>query len=247
MPILTFPAPLLSFAAEIALAKCEARKRFKKEKRLLTWHCPENTTARYIRVQLEGMDYLHMAQVEVIGMFGDEKTKGRVASVSCGHHVTSAVIRPLADPRDVEECYRRAVIADPENLLYLRQYETFIREFENFGDFDDPEVSPWARFDDEIPKKCSLCRGAVLCEPCYLLHTWQETLTDVERGPGGRLRRLKSVSEILIEAPKPPLQWDPPPLKDRSLAAKLKRNIKVGKKKKKKEDYDGSDEGSDDD
>ena len=80
------------------------------------------------------------------------------------------------------------------------------------------------------------------------MHTWQETLEDVERGPGGRLRRLNSVAEILIEAPKPALEWDPPPLKDRSLAAKLKRGVgggMRGRRRKRKDDYEGSDAGSD--
>ena len=118
---------------EMALAKSDARKRFKHDRRLLTWHCPEGTVGRYIRVQLENMDYLHFAQLEVIGMYGEEKALGRVSSVTCGHDITAAVIRPLADARDLEESYRRAVIADPMNLVFLRQYETFIREFEQVG------------------------------------------------------------------------------------------------------------------
>jgi hypothetical protein len=195
------------------------------------------------------MNYLHMGQVEISGMFGSERTKGRVASVTCGMNVTAAVIRPLPDPRDVEESYRRAVIADPQNLTYLRQFETYIREFENYGDVDDVDASPWASFDDEVPKMCPLCMGAVLCEPCYLLHTFHKDLAEVERGPGGRLRRLKSIADILVEAPKPPLQFDPPPKKDRSLAAKLKRNVKLGRKKAKKVGVydDASDESSGED
>jgi hypothetical protein len=231
---------------EIALSKATARKRFKHDRRLLTWHCPEGTTGRYVRVQLENMEYLHMSQVEIIGARGDVNTGGRVASVSCGHNVTTAVVRPLSDPRDIEETYRRAVVADPKNLLYLRQYETFIREFESFGDCDDIDVSPWASFDDEIPKRCPLCKGAVMCAACELCHTWSDVLSKVERGPSGRLRRLDSVAKLLIDAPKPPLDWEPPPKRDRSMMGNMKKKLALSRKKKTAV-YEPSDSDSDSD
>lgn len=202
---------------EIALKKCEARKRFKHDRRLLTWHCPENTSGRYVRIQLEKHNYLHLAQCEVIGTVGGEKVSGRVSSVIAGQNVTAAVVRPLTDGRDIEEAYRRAVIADPENLLYLRQYETFIREFEQFGDCEGFE-------------KCPLCKGGILCEFCFLKHNWDSSLSDVPKGPGGRLRRLKSLSQILVDAPKPSLDefWDKPPVKDHSFLGALKRMKEAG-------------------
>ena len=206
---------------EIALKKCEARKRFKHNRRLLTWHCPENTSGRYVRIQLEAHNYLHFAQCEVIGTVGGEKVSGRVSSVSAGVNVTAAVVRPLTDGRDIEEAYRRAVIADPENLLYLRQYETFIREFEQFGDCDGFE-------------KCPICKGGMLCAFCHMKHEFNNELSGVPRGPGGRLRRLKSLSKILLDAPKPPLEefYDPPEMKDRSWFGFFKRIVTCRRKRR---------------
>ena len=174
-----------------------------------------------MRIQLEKHNYLHLSQCEVIGTVGGEKVSGRVSSVIAGQNVTAAVVRPLTDGRDIEEAYRRAVIADPENLLYLRQYETFIREFEQFGDCEGFE-------------KCPLCKGGILCEFCFLKHNWDSELREVPKGPGGRLRRLKSLAQILVDAPKPSLEefYDKPVEKDHSFLGSLKRALSSGPRHK---------------
>ncbi|CAN0333739.1 unnamed protein product, partial [Laminaria digitata] len=48
-----------------AMNNAVARAHLKEERRCSVWRCPDQTMARYVRVQLEGFDFLHMAQVWV--------------------------------------------------------------------------------------------------------------------------------------------------------------------------------------
>lgn len=48
-----------------------------------------------------------------------------------------AVMRALPDPCDVEIAYKRAVQADPANADVLRQFETYVPEYDQFGRGDD--------------------------------------------------------------------------------------------------------------
>ena len=84
------------------LDMCAARVRLSEIKRLSTWQVPENITGRYIRVQLEGFNFCHFSMLEVFGIFGINRSVGRVNCAVSGKNVTSAVIRPSMDPRDVE-------------------------------------------------------------------------------------------------------------------------------------------------
>lgn len=63
-----FERPIADFAREhrlktqLTVVVCPGR--LLQEKRCSLWVCPTQTMARYIRVQLEGFDYLHLAQVK---------------------------------------------------------------------------------------------------------------------------------------------------------------------------------------
>ena len=50
---------LLDASLNAAIARCKLTK----NQRCSTWHVPANTTARYVRVMLEGLNFLHFAQV----------------------------------------------------------------------------------------------------------------------------------------------------------------------------------------
>ncbi|CAN0054158.1 unnamed protein product [Phaeothamnion confervicola] len=181
----------LRAAADAATAKA----RLAEPRQCSTWRLPDKAVGRYVRVQIEGFDYLHLAQVEVFGTFGARRSPGRVSYVACGRYVTVAVLRPLPDPADVAAAYRRAVAADPLNAEVLRQLETFV-----------PEWDKWGRGD--AFRGCALCTGGRLCELCALRHDFRDDLMKLPLGPGGRLRRLDSVARFLYDTEKPGLEAD---------------------------------------
>jgi hypothetical protein len=137
---------------------------------------------------------LHLLQV--FGSFGARRSPGRVTSVTAGKFVTAAVLRALPDPRDVETAYKRAVQADPANADVLRQFETYIPEYDKFGRGDDITG-------------CLLCSAGELCEFCALKHEYLSELKAIPLGPGGRLRRLDSIRDFLFDIEKPKLQLKP--------------------------------------
>ena len=93
-----------------ALGQSVARHQITRDKRCTTWHVPENISARYIRVQLEGFNFLHFAQLEVFGIIGVQGSVGRCSRVVCGKHCTVAIIRPLSDPADINRVYKLSLI-----------------------------------------------------------------------------------------------------------------------------------------
>mmetsp|Transcript_28555 Transcript_28555/g.36926 ORF Transcript_28555/g.36926 Transcript_28555/m.36926 type:complete len:1227 (+) Transcript_28555:37-3717(+) len=98
-----------------------ARMKLTKSQRCTTWHVPNNTAARYCRIMLEGLDFLHFAQVEVLGTPGINKPVGKCGSVMCGRNVTSVVIKASTEPADYDMAYKKAVWADAHNADILRQ------------------------------------------------------------------------------------------------------------------------------
>jgi hypothetical protein len=135
-------------------------------------------------------------RLQVFGSFGARRSLGRVTSVTAGKFVTAAVLRALPDPRDVETAYKRAVQADPANADVLRQFETYIPEYDKFGRGDDITG-------------CLLCSAGQLCEFCALKHEYLSELKAIPLGPGGRLRRLDSIRDFLFDIKKPKLQLKP--------------------------------------
>ncbi|KAG5180100.1 guanyl nucleotide exchange factor [Tribonema minus] len=96
-------------ALKAALAQSQARVRLTAQRRCSTWRLPDQTSARYVRIQLEGFNFLHLAQVEVLGTKGARRSPGRVCHAVAGRYVTAVVVRALPDPEDVEVAYKRAV------------------------------------------------------------------------------------------------------------------------------------------
>jgi hypothetical protein len=100
---------------------------------------------------LETFNFLHLAQVEVLGSFGVNSGVGRVANVNAGKDVTVAVIAPFSDPREAEAAYIKAVWCDPLNAEILRQFETYTLMYDNYGR-------------GEVLTKCIICKERVKCE-----------------------------------------------------------------------------------
>jgi len=82
----------------------EANKR-----RMNSWTVPAYTKGRFVRIQLEGTNFLHFAQLEV---FGHETiSHSPISSCLAGKFVTSAVVEGM-DRKGNEVAYKRAVAAD---------------------------------------------------------------------------------------------------------------------------------------
>lgn len=90
-----------------------ARVKMTKDQRRTVWELPTNTVGRYIRIMLEGTNYLHFAQFNVFGTWGVHRSVGRVSDVYCGFQSTVAVLLPTMRRSDSELAYMRAVQADP--------------------------------------------------------------------------------------------------------------------------------------
>ncbi|CAN0537889.1 unnamed protein product, partial [Ectocarpus sp. 8 AP-2014] len=123
-----------------AMNTAVARAHFKEEQRCLVWRCPDQTMARYVRVQLQGFDFLHMAQVEVFGTTGARRSPGKVTHCCAGKYVTTAVMAAMQDSADVETVYKRAVQADAFSAEVLREFETFFAAYDQWGRGDAIKV-----------------------------------------------------------------------------------------------------------
>ena len=83
--------------------------RFVLSRRMNSWTVPAYTKGRFVRIQLEGTNFLHFAQLEV---FGHETiSHSPISSCSAGKFVTSAVVEGM-DRKGIEVAYKRAVAAD---------------------------------------------------------------------------------------------------------------------------------------
>jgi len=225
------------------LDMCVARIRIAEDKRMTVWQVPDNITGRYVRVQLEGFNFLHFAQLEVFGVFGINKSVGRVNYAVAGKNVTAAVIRPSADPRDIETAYKRAIASDSYNADILRQFETYALEYGKNGRGDTKNKMA----------TCLLCKGGQMCETCTMKWEHREELARLPLGPGGRLRRLESISAFLLDAEKPPLDYTPKPIVEpptimQGLGNGVKKLFGFGKKNNNnKGEEEGEGEEGDDD
>ncbi len=70
-------------------SRAVARIKMVKDQRRTVWELPTNTVARYVRIMLEGTNYLHFAQLQVYGTWGLHRSVGRVSDVFCGYQVCS--------------------------------------------------------------------------------------------------------------------------------------------------------------
>lgn len=204
-----------------------ARMKLTKNQRCTTWHVPANTTARYFRLMLEDVNFLHFAQVEVFGTPGISKPVGKCGSVQCGRNVTTVVILPSPEPKEYDEAYRRAVWADAHNADLLRQYESFAPEFDKYGR-------------GERIRKCSICKGGQLCEVCSLMERFRDELEVMPAlgSVGTERRSLDALIKYLLEMPKPPINFVPKVKEKKSFLDRFKRKRKKKEKKKKDDDDD---------
>ena len=190
-PFLT-SADVVSLKENLRSAVCRAK--LTENKRVSTWRCPANAQGRYVRIQLEKFATLSVAEIEVFGYWGVSRGVGRVSFATAGRDVTVAVVRPSNDPRDVEFQYKRAAYADSCNADILRQFETYTLEYDKYG---RGEV---------LTKECCICKGLDKCESCIFYETFEKDIKRMQPVIGGRRRRLKSISEFLINENKPELQ-----------------------------------------
>lgn len=215
-----FPCWLMTSMQELepglveAYSKCSAKKRLTKNKRKSVWTLPQHSRARFLRLQLEGTNYLHVAEVQVFGTKGTLQNLGRVDSVSCGKEAMVAVVRAASAQHDIENAYCRAVKADPGNSLILRQYIKYFASYDKLSD-------------GRGITSCPLDRGSVRCESCRLRNVIKDKL---QPGPNGRLRRLNSICKIIEETPPPRLKWEPPPIIGRDVVANTMQIVEHVKK-----------------
>lgn len=88
--------------------------------------------------------------------------------------------------------------------------QTFIPEYDKVGR-------------GEALDTCAICRGGYSCERCMLRMKYKEELTGMPLGPGGRLRRLKSIKDFLTVSGQPPLEFqEPERYKKKTFGDKLK-------------------------
>eukprot|EP01029_Cantina_marsupialis_P001211 TRINITY_DN109910_c0_g1_i1.p1 TRINITY_DN109910_c0_g1~~TRINITY_DN109910_c0_g1_i1.p1 ORF type:complete len:1320 (+),score=436.55 TRINITY_DN109910_c0_g1_i1:137-4096(+) len=171
-------------------------KRFTVNRRCSAWTLPMGTTGRYVRVQLERKSYLHLAQVEVFGVFGLRRSIGRVDHVDCGNQVSVVTMHALKTDKELEQAFIRAVAADPHHALILRQFPAFYKAYDTHN--QGTKV-----------KNCPLDVGPALCPWCKLLKRWNVDISKKEfKDPLSRVLGLDKISKILIEAPPPELEWE---------------------------------------
>lgn len=187
-------ANVISLKENLRNAVCKAK--LTENKRCSTWRCPAKTQGRYVRVQLEKFNTLSVAEIEVYGYWGVSSGVGRVSFATAGRDVTVAVIRPSTDPRDVELMYKRAAYSDSANADILRQYETYVLEYDKYGR------------GEMLAKMCSICKGQGhdKCESCIFYETFTKEIQRMPPAIGGRRRRVKSITDYLVELNKPELQ-----------------------------------------
>ena len=176
-----------------AHSQAAAKKKATKNRRRTSWDLPPSTTARYIRVQLEGTSFLHVAEVQVFGTPGVQKPVGKISSVCCGKEVTVAIVNPTKEQSVIDNAYKKAVKADAANAVILRQYPTYFSSWDKFGYGDNIEG-------------CPLDRGPIKCEICILKSSWPDVV--FPPGPVLKLRRLESMGNILLDTTPKPENWE---------------------------------------
>ena len=193
--ISTRPLPKLrEDSLDAALNMAESARRFTLDTRCTEWACPAMTIGRYVRVQLEETNFLHIAQLEVFGNWGSVMRP--ISSVHCGRDVTATIVLPSAQDRDLEEAYLRAVSADPYNAILLRQYETFQPLYDEHGR------------GDKITGPCMLCKPGRKCELCYVKAKWKYCLESKGGETLGGNPTIREIARFLFHENVPPGRYD---------------------------------------
>ena len=180
---------------------CEMKK-FTKNRRRTEWNVPSNTIGRYVRIQLEKQNYLHIAEVEVYGTTGTRVAMSKVDDFRCGNMATVALIKPRVDKHEIEMAYKAAVRADAKASEILKHYPLYFEMYDK-----------WGRGSNIT--RCTLCRGEMRCEVCQLLTTWpltDEELGIIKNGSGPVKQRpgLDEIGALIVNQKPPKLEWEPP-------------------------------------
>jgi len=154
----------LNESLEICTAKC----RFTEDKRLTCWKLPGRTIGKYIRVQLEGFEILHFAQLEVYGYDIHHESLGQVSQAVAGKNVSAIVISASKEPRDIETCFDFAIAADAHSENILRHLDYYAGRYTNFVE---------KRKATSDGSECALCiSDGKMCEICELKSVYKEEL-----------------------------------------------------------------------
>ena len=113
------------------------------------------------------------------------------------------------------------------NADILRQLETYTLEYDKYACFESShEVFAWLHFNSLIhthtrygrgeilqeaarKKSCCICSRGLnqdRCESCILYNTYETALAAMPPAIGGRRRRLRSMSDFLLQVNKPELE-----------------------------------------
>ncbi|OQS05189.1 regulator of chromosome condensation (RCC1) [Thraustotheca clavata] len=110
----------------------------------LIWNVPENTTGRYIRIQIDATTILSLAQVEVFGLEEWKYQGPKVHNVACGDDILVAICRPQSEQSELDKAYLRALCADLRFREILNEFQTFDSSQNRFVDLKK-ELKPYYR------------------------------------------------------------------------------------------------------
>ncbi|KDO31373.1 hypothetical protein SPRG_03990 [Saprolegnia parasitica CBS 223.65] len=191
-------------------------KEFTQNQRLTQWILPTSeSVGRYVRIHVRGRAYMHLAEVEVFGVYHALNYVGQVSSVHCAKNVTLVVMRPIAKSTVLHDHYIKAVQADPDNAMILRQYEAYVKCFHLYGRGEPLSKVP-----------CRLCRATRKCEVCEFFETTPST--DMPVTPLGGKLGLKEAAEVIQsrEPPRPAYVPFVPPARE-SITDKISKVIQL--------------------
>ena len=183
-----------------SLRRANDKKRFTRNRRRTQWSLPPSSSARYVRIQLEGRNYLHVAEIEVVGYPGSSTGAGRVQKVFCGTGASVALIKPLLDQDSLDAAYKTAVKADAGAKEVLKHFKIYQKSYENLDDCKDV-------------KRCIYCRGGRKCALCLMTsqNKWDLDELDMDRirtgGPLGKRMFLDQIGELLLNKPQPEVKF----------------------------------------
>ena len=211
---------------ELALKRASASTFFPRslQRRMIEWVLPDaETYGQYIRVQVDAVTSLHVAQVEVYGVFSSERRVGPVSSIECQNQVSMVVSRPLSRGSQLRDHYIRAVHADADSATILRHYASYARLYQEFGRKVSRDIKT-------RKSECRLCRVAHECAVCafYQNTPSNEMPNDDELG-------LTQVIDIVCAREPERLVWDneddspAPPTreKDKQLLSKFQKLMRL--------------------
>lgn len=212
-----FPKEANIISLKESLRTSVSKAKFTENKRISTWRCPVGTQGRYIRLQLEKYNSLSVAEIEVFGYWGYSSGVGRCSYAVAGRDVTVTLVRPCNDPRDVEYLYKRAIYADAQNADILRQYETFVLEYDKYG-----------RGEVLTSKDCLICKGVEKCESCLIYEIFAKEIENMPPSIGGKRHRLAEIVEYLLNYNKPSLDPTTIPRSKRPTKWQLRKDALFG-------------------